>query len=411
MAEPDARSGVDDRRAASPPAPPRRSRARASAPRPGRAAAIVWIVVSGILLAGVVFVNVAVLRLNLSLDTTNTSARSCAPRTPRCSRSIRRCVASRAIQAAAASSRPRRPGSVGYVERREVMRDKQANRRIRLLLVIFALVFAAMLRARRVAAGRARRDARPHGRAAASRDGRRSRPAAARSSTDRRAARDRRADDDGLRRPAAGRRPARGRGRGPPHPRRRRERALPAAPEPQDGVRLRPALRRPAEGGRVHEEGLHRRQLLPRGERAYPQGSVAAQVVGYAGTDNKGLGGLEVEYDRQLTGKPGKQTIVRDPFGQAIDVVSADARAEGADVFSTIDHKIQAKAERCCARRSPSGTRGRRPRSCSTRHRRGARDGAGAGLQRERLVAGAAGATSRTARSPTCTSPARCSSS
>ena len=32
---------------------------------------IVWIVVSGILLAGVVFVNVAVLRLNLSLDSTN----------------------------------------------------------------------------------------------------------------------------------------------------------------------------------------------------------------------------------------------------------------------------------------------------------------------------------------------------
>jgi cell division protein FtsL len=32
---------------------------------------ILWIAVSGILLAGVVFVNVAVLRLNLSLDSTN----------------------------------------------------------------------------------------------------------------------------------------------------------------------------------------------------------------------------------------------------------------------------------------------------------------------------------------------------
>jgi cell division protein FtsL len=32
---------------------------------------ILWIVVSGILLTGVVFVNVAVLRLNLSLDSTN----------------------------------------------------------------------------------------------------------------------------------------------------------------------------------------------------------------------------------------------------------------------------------------------------------------------------------------------------
>jgi len=33
---------------------------------------ILWIVVSGILLAGVVFVNVAVLRLNISLDSANT---------------------------------------------------------------------------------------------------------------------------------------------------------------------------------------------------------------------------------------------------------------------------------------------------------------------------------------------------
>src|SRR5439155_27271763 len=41
--------------------------------------------------------------------------------------------------------RPRVPGSVRVRQRREVMRDKQANRRIRLLLVIFALIFAATL--------------------------------------------------------------------------------------------------------------------------------------------------------------------------------------------------------------------------------------------------------------------------
>src|SRR5947208_2313010 len=33
----------------------------------------------------------------------------------------------------------------------------------------------------------------------------------------------------------------------------------------------------------------------PEEKRAYPQGTVAAQLVGYAGTDNKGLAGLEVE--------------------------------------------------------------------------------------------------------------------
>ena len=83
----------------------------------------------------------------------------------------------------------------------------------------------------------------------------------------------------------------------------------------------------------------------PEEKRAYPQGTVAAQLVGYAGTDNKGLAGLEVEYDKRLSGKPGEQTIVRDPFGRAIDVISSTAEREGADVFTTIDHSIQANAE------------------------------------------------------------------
>jgi cell division protein FtsL len=51
------------------PRPRPRSRKRGQAKTRG---GILWIAVSGILLAGVVFVNVAVLQLNLSLDKTNT---------------------------------------------------------------------------------------------------------------------------------------------------------------------------------------------------------------------------------------------------------------------------------------------------------------------------------------------------
>jgi cell division protein FtsI/penicillin-binding protein 2 len=83
----------------------------------------------------------------------------------------------------------------------------------------------------------------------------------------------------------------------------------------------------------------------PEEKRAYPQRSVASQVIGFAGIDNKGLGGLEVQYNRNLTGKTGKQTIVRDPFGRAINVVSMTPEQQGHDVFTTIDHTIQANAE------------------------------------------------------------------
>jgi cell division protein FtsI/penicillin-binding protein 2 len=83
----------------------------------------------------------------------------------------------------------------------------------------------------------------------------------------------------------------------------------------------------------------------PEEKRAYPQNTVAAQVVGFAGTDDRGLGGLEIQYDRKLAGTPGRQTIVRDPAGRAIDVISSTPERQGRDVFTTIDSRIQANAE------------------------------------------------------------------
>src|SRR5262249_12354546 len=68
--------------------------------------------------------------------------------------------------------------------------------------------------------------------------------------------------------------------------------------------------------------------------------------LGYAGVENHGLGGLELLYDRKLSGRAGTQTIVRDPTGRAIDVISSRPVQEGSDVFSTLDHTIQAQAEK-----------------------------------------------------------------
>jgi cell division protein FtsI (penicillin-binding protein 3) len=85
--------------------------------------------------------------------------------------------------------------------------------------------------------------------------------------------------------------------------------------------------------------------VYPEERRAYPQHTVAGPVLGYAGLDNEGVAGLEYSLDKLLRGVPGKQTIVRDPFGRAIDTISSTPEREGADVFLTIDHTIQAEAE------------------------------------------------------------------
>src|SRR5262245_4015472 len=80
-------------------------------------------------------------------------------------------------------------------------------------------------------------------------------------------------------------------------------------------------------------------------ERVYPLTHVAAQVLGYAGTDNRGLSGLELGLEKVLAGKAGSETVIRDPSGRSIDILSSTAAQEGQNVTLTIDHNIQAQAE------------------------------------------------------------------
>ncbi len=101
----------------------------------------------------------------------------------------------------------------------------------------------------------------------------------------------------------------------------------------------------PVKATALAKEGISGLGFYPEERRTYPQGTVASQVLGYAGVDNHGLAGLELQLDKTLSGTPGKETIVKDPFGRAIDVVSQTPEREGHNVFLTIDHTIQANAE------------------------------------------------------------------
>ena len=62
-----------------------------------------------------------------------------------------------------------------------------------------------------------------------------------------------------------------------------------------------------------------------------------------------GLEGLERSLEGTLAGKPGSQTIVKDPFGRALDVVETKQETPGRSVRLTIDHQIQANAEEVLA--------------------------------------------------------------
>ena len=101
----------------------------------------------------------------------------------------------------------------------------------------------------------------------------------------------------------------------------------------------------PEKAAKLEARGLEGLGFYPEERRSYPQRSVAAHLLGYAGVDNRGLEGIEASLDNVLAGKAGKETIVKDPVGRAIQVVESTPAREGRDVHLTIDHNIQANAE------------------------------------------------------------------
>ena len=102
----------------------------------------------------------------------------------------------------------------------------------------------------------------------------------------------------------------------------------------------------PLKAAQLQARGVPGLGFYPEELRFYPQNGVAAHVLGFAGIDNRGLEGVERSLDRSLAGKPGSQTVVKDPAGRAIDVIAARPEVPGRDVVLTIDHRIQAHAER-----------------------------------------------------------------
>jgi len=101
----------------------------------------------------------------------------------------------------------------------------------------------------------------------------------------------------------------------------------------------------PSSAARFLRRGFLGISSYPDERRSYPEGTVGAQVVGYAGVDDTGLGGLELAYNASLAGRAGSQTVVRDPNGRVLEVLDSRPPQEGADLFTSLDHTIQAEAE------------------------------------------------------------------
>jgi len=83
-------------------------------------------------------------------------------------------------------------------------------------------------------------------------------------------------------------------------------------------------------------------------KRVYPNNFLASQVIGYAGTDDNGLEGLELKYDGYLKGTPGYRVTMRDARRRPIASFECEyyPSRDGHDLVLTIDDVIQHIAER-----------------------------------------------------------------
>ena len=79
----------------------------------------------------------------------------------------------------------------------------------------------------------------------------------------------------------------------------------------------------------------------------YPHGNLLSHSLGYVGIDNQGLSGLELEYDKYLTGKSGAIKYFSDAKGNKLNLSDVYVEPQdGLDLTLTIDINIQKSIER-----------------------------------------------------------------
>ncbi len=81
-------------------------------------------------------------------------------------------------------------------------------------------------------------------------------------------------------------------------------------------------------------------------KRYYPYGSLASQVIGFCGSDNQGLDGIEAKYDSQLKGTNGKINRQTNASGISLGEENYVAATDGNNLILTIDMTIQSIVEK-----------------------------------------------------------------
>ena len=86
-------------------------------------------------------------------------------------------------------------------------------------------------------------------------------------------------------------------------------------------------------------KGIYQRREY---KREYPEGEAAAHVVGFTNVEDRGQEGVELAFNRQLSGKNGSRRVIKDRLGRVVeDVRDVIPPLDGPDLQLSIDSKVQ----------------------------------------------------------------------
>ena len=98
----------------------------------------------------------------------------------------------------------------------------------------------------------------------------------------------------------------------------------------------------PAEAERILALGIDGVNEQQEYQRFYPQGEVAAHLVGFSNVDDVGQEGLEFSYDGWLKGVPGRRQVIQDQRGHIIEELNTIETAQpGKNLELSIDFRLQ----------------------------------------------------------------------
>ena len=95
----------------------------------------------------------------------------------------------------------------------------------------------------------------------------------------------------------------------------------------------------------IDQKSIRGVNIDPDIKRYYPYGKLASNIIGFCGTDNVGLEGLELELNETLMGRKGKIRTTTNLYNQAVKGQNISPE-DGSNVYLTIDVKIQSILEK-----------------------------------------------------------------